>query len=96
MNVSKVAKLIFFADDTDKFISDSDLHFLIVKANNELSKLPLIFQVDELSLIIKKTNFILFQSKNKVINVNIQLHYNDINRVIATKFLGVIINDTLT
>ena len=49
-NVSQLVKLILFSDDTNMFISDSDLKHLIVRANNELSKLSLWFQVNRLSL----------------------------------------------
>ena len=41
MNVSQLVNLILFADDTNMLISDNDLTSLIVKANDELSKLSL-------------------------------------------------------
>ena len=65
MNLSQLDNLILFADDTNMFISDNDLTSLIFKANDELSKLSLWFRVNRLSLNVKKTNFILFRTKNK-------------------------------
>ena len=61
-NVSVLVKLVLFADDTNMFISDKDLTSLIVKANDELSKLSLSklslsFRVKRLSLNVKKTLF---------------------------------------
>ena len=38
INVSQLVKLVLFANDTNIVISESDLKFLIVKANNEQSK----------------------------------------------------------
>ena len=64
-NASQLVNLILFADDTNTFISDNDLTSLIVKANDELSKLSLWFRVNRLSLNVKKTNFILYRTKNK-------------------------------
>ena len=98
MNVSQLVTIILFADDTNMFISHIDLTSLIVKANDELSKLSLWFRVNRLSLNVKKTIFILFRIKNKRLTENIKIHLDrvDISRVTTTKFVGVIINETLT
>ena len=98
MNVSHLVNLILFADDTHMFISDNNLISLIVKANDELSKLSLWFRVNRLSLSLKKTNFILFRTKNKRMMKNVKIHIDgaDISRVTSTKFLSLIINETLT
>ena len=72
MNVSQLVNFILYADDTNMFVSDNDLTSLIVKANDELSKLSLCFRVNRLSLNVKATNFILFRTKNK--NNNIHSH----------------------
>ena len=97
INVSQLVNLILFADDTDMFNSDNDLTSLIVKANDELSKLSLWFLVNRLSLNVKKTNFILFRTKNKRMMDNVKIHIDgvDISRVTSTKFLGVIVNESL-
>ena len=98
MNVSQLVNLILFADDTNMFISDNDLTSLIVKVDDELSKLFLWFRVNRLLLNVKKTNLILFRTKNKRITENVKIHIDgvDISRVTTIKFLGVIINETLT
>ena len=80
------------------FISDNDLTSLIVKANDELSKLSLWFRVNRLLLNVKTTNFILFRTKNKRMTENVKIHIDGVNisRVTTTKFWDVIINGTLT
>ena len=47
---------------------------------------------------VKKTNFILFRTKNKRMTENVKIHIYgvDISRVTSIKFVGVIINETLT
>ena len=88
MNVSQLRNLILFADDTNMYISDNDLISLIVKANDELSKLSLWFRVNRLSLNVKKTNFILFRTKNKRMMENVKIHIDgvDIPRVTTTRW----------
>ena len=83
MNVSRLVNLILLADDTNMFISDNNLTSLIVKANDELSKLSLWFRINRLSLNAKKTNFILFRTKNKRMTANVNLH---ISRYISSNY----------
>ena len=77
---------------------DNALTSVIVKDNAELSKLSLWFRVNRLSLNVKKTNFILFRTMNKHMTQNVKIHIDgvDMSRVTTTKFVGVIINETLT
>ena len=72
---------------------------LFENVNDELKKISLWFKLNKLSLNIKKTNFILFGQKNKIINIsNLNIKIDDviIEQVENTKFLGVVINSTLT
>ena len=96
--VSKLFDLIMFADDTNLFIKDNDIHSLISKANTELEKISKWFKLNKLSLNIKKTNFILFKNKRKAQNVPLELKIDNtrIEQIKKTKFLGVIVNETLT
>ena len=41
MNLFQLVNLILFEDDTNMFISDNDLTSLILKVNDDLSKLSL-------------------------------------------------------
>jgi len=101
-NVSKLAIPIMFADDTNLFFSDCNLTNLVNMANDELDKISLWFKLNKLSLNVKKTNFILFRSHNSPHHLNIDLNIDikidnmKIEQVHSTKFLGVIINQTLS
>lgn len=98
-NVSKLANLIMFADDTNLFYSHNNLDILCDDINNDLLLISSWFKLNKLSLNIKKTNFMIFRSKNKKLpkgEVKIKIEDKPIERVDHTKFLGVIINDRLT
>ena len=62
-NVSKVVKLILFADDTNLFYYDSNLNELIRRTNTELDKLHVWFAVNSLSLNVTKTNYMMFGNR---------------------------------
>ena len=66
-------------------------------ANNKLKKLSSWFQANKRSINIKKTNFILFKTKQN--NQNLDLHFSindiEIDRVNEVLFLGVILDDHL-
>ena len=61
-NSSKILSFIFFADDTNLFMSHKNIDTLIDKMNEELIKINTWVQVNKLSLNITKTNFMLFKS----------------------------------
>jgi len=98
IHVSKVAEIILFADDTSLFFSDTDVNGLCDTINQELDKVATWFKLNKLSLNIKKTNFILFKTRNSknLYDLKLSIDGIDIDRVIKTKFLGVIVNETLT
>jgi hypothetical protein len=89
-----------FADDTNLFFKHKNLNVLYDIINNELSKISKWFKLNKLSLNIKKTNYIVFQSGNiqplKDPELNVFIDNIKIERVDKTKFLGVIINSRLT
>ena len=90
VNVSDVAKLIMFADDTNIFLCSDSLKGLQCLANNELTKFGNCFKLNKLLLNIKETNYILFNSKQKEIKVNIKIKIDNvaIDKVSKTKILG--------
>ena len=91
---SDLLKFIIFADDTNLLISNIYLKTLISNVNNELSKVSKWLKVNKLSLNITKTNFITFHSRQIYITFDIHLHIDGIliEKVVATKFLDVILN----
>jgi hypothetical protein len=66
-NISKLAKVLMFADDTNLFFSYENLDDLISLVNCELNKFSNWFKLNKLSLNINKTNIMLFSSKDKKI-----------------------------
>jgi hypothetical protein len=98
INVSSLVNMILFADDTNIFISGNHIDDIVDTMNNELNKLSKWFKLNKLSLNVKKNNFIIFRSKNKKLKQipEIKIDNTKIDQVSCTKFLGVIINETLT
>ena len=98
VNASALFHMIMFADDTNLFLKGRDLNNLISKSNEELAKMSVWFKLNMLSLNIKKTNFIIFRSKNKrlIYDSDIKIDNVPVTNVQKTKFLGVIINQSLT
>mgnify|MGYP003438910792 FL=1 len=87
-----------FADDTNLFFSGNDLNTLNSTVNQELSLLSKWLKVNKLSQNIKKTNYMLFRTRNKKIDTDLNISIDGIklHPATKTKFLGVIINSTLT
>ena len=92
--------MFIFADDTKLFFKHKDLKTLSFTINSELLKISNWLKLNKLLLNINKTNYIYFHSSNSchMDNLDMKLIIDDvqINRVNNTKFLGVIINSTLT
>ena len=97
-NISSIIDIILFADDTNIVFSDKCLTTLESIVNTEIQKISRWLQINKLSLNIKKTNYIIFKSKQKLVNykLNIKLDNIEIEQVSLTKFLGVIINERQT
>ena len=93
---SEIAKFIMFADDTNLFFKHKNLHTLYTIINDELSKISAWFKLNKLSLHIKKTNYIIFQSSTKNplndSNFDICIDGIKIEKALKTKFLRVNIN----
>jgi len=70
---------------------------ICMQLNIELKKLSRWFKLNKLSLNIKKTNFITFRSKLRHLKTipNVKTDENKIDIVKSSKFLGVIINNSL-
>ena len=92
-NVSEALDFILFADDTNIFFSHNDSNQMMEIVNNELKKLPSWFQANKLSINIKKSNFILFKTKQNKQKLDLHISINDIEigRVNEVLFLGVIL-----
>ena len=96
--MSKALDFILFADDTNILFSHNDLNQLMEIANNELKKLSSWFQANKLSINIKKSNFILFKTKQNKQKLDFYFSINgiEIDRVNEVLFLGVILDEHLS
>lgn len=65
--VCKNVMPLMFADDTCLLLSHSNIDTLIREANEELQNISKWFKVNQLSLNIQKTNFMIFSTKTKEI-----------------------------
>ena len=61
----------------------------------ELDKLTVSFAVNNLSLIIAKTNFMIFSKRSTPESLQISINYIKLERVFATIFLGILIDSDL-
>ena len=94
-NVSNLLKFFLFADETNIFCSDENVEVLQDTLNRELATLFVWFSVNKLSLNLGKTNFMLFRSRPPDLELHLKINNVDIPKVTATKFLGIIIDDSL-
>ena len=100
VNSSKILHKIIFADDTNLFISNHCILKLEDQINKELSNVDTWFKVNKLSLNASKTNYMIFGSSKKQMDkesmtLQIKIDGEEIQRVTSTKFLGVLIDDSL-
>ena len=96
-NASEKLFSLFFADDSNLFLSGKDPEMLIAEMNIEIKGVTEWLTINKLSLNIDKTHFMLFKTRNKSIELKGDLIINGvkISRVEKTKFLGVYIDSSL-
>uniref|UniRef100_A0A3B3I1E4 Reverse transcriptase domain-containing protein n=1 Tax=Oryzias latipes TaxID=8090 RepID=A0A3B3I1E4_ORYLA len=95
-NVSKLMKLILFADDTNIFYSTDNHRELIKVVNTELNKIKLWMDYNKLSLNLDKTKVMFFGNFNANKELSIEKNNVLIKSVTEIKFLGVFIDDKLS
>uniref|UniRef100_A0A669C5X4 Reverse transcriptase domain-containing protein n=1 Tax=Oreochromis niloticus TaxID=8128 RepID=A0A669C5X4_ORENI len=95
-SVSKLLKCVLFADDTTLYCSGKDLEQLLTTVEKELNILKNWFDVNKLSLNIKKTKLIIFGTRQMKNVSKIRVNGIEIERVFENKFLGVLIDDKLS
>ena len=95
-NVSKLLSLILFADDTNLFRSSHDINKLSCEISQKLTKLDTWFAVNNLSLNVSKTNFMVFSGNKSNQGIKLTINNQEIKRVYHTKFLGVTFDAKLT
>ena len=89
---------VLFVDDTTLYYSSRDLATAVRNITTDLENLTEWFKSNKLSLNIAKTNLMLFSKKQPKPNddtINLSLANETINKATSTKFLGMMIDDTL-
>jgi hypothetical protein len=96
-NISSKMFSIFFADDSNLFLSGKDHNELLSQMNMEITSVVEWLNVNKLSLNLKKTHFILFKPKKKKILLHNELVISGVKiaRTSCTKFLGVYVDESL-
>lgn len=92
---------IIFADDTNLFLSNSDIYELFSNMNKELNHISNWFKCNKLTLNIDKTKWILFHSlaKKRFLPNNLPKLFIDkieIKKESVTRFLGIYIDKNIT
>ena len=98
-NVSNLLFTILYADDTCLVLCGKSLDNLITLMNQELNLLYIWLQSNKLTLNIQKTYYIIFhRARLKLQNTTIDLKIGDcnLNKANNLKYLGVIIDDTIS
>ena len=97
-NVSKVLRFYLFADDTGIYFDSTDLITLQKVVNRELRGVRKWLEANRLALNISKTNYVIFHSHSKKVSefIRIKLGRKTINRVNYIKYLGILVDSTLS
>ena len=97
-NISEVLQFYLFADDTNIYYENESIIKLEKIINHELKKLYTWLIVNRLSLNIDKTYFLVFHPDNKPVmqRITIKIHKHAITEKSQIKYLGVMIDATLT
>ena len=90
--------MILFADDTNIFYSHTDASYLMEVVNPELKKITCWFYTNKLSINVKKSNFIIFRSRQnrQTLDLTFDISNYSIDHVKEATFLGVILDEHLT
>ena len=96
--VSKKWKFYLFADDTNIYCESDTVDNVGKRANSELRKVKKWLDANKLSININKTNYIIFHSPKRPIppHTSIKIGKKHITRVKYVKFLGLLLDDTLS
>lgn len=90
---------LLFADDSNLFMTGSNLHEIQTNLNIELQKIDIWLKSNKLSVNIGKTHYMLFSPRKRVRDsddLSLYLGNKEIARTYETKFLGVIIDSGLS
>ena len=96
-NCSSILEFHLFADDTNVFLSDTNIQKLELNLNIELGKVSHWLNANKLSLNIEKTSFVISHPPQRKISyqMNLRISNNLIKQDRKLKYLGLIIDSNL-
>ena len=92
-------KVRLFADDTTIFFQSNNVNDIILTGKNIMIQLTTWFKANKMTLNSEKSSFTIFKSSRKTISNlpdTIEFHDQKIKRTSHVKFLGVVLDETLT
>ena len=97
-NVSSVLFSLFFADDSNMFVSGKNPDDLVKIMSEEMINVVDWLKTNKLSLNLKKTHFMIFRKRRGQIALsnNLVIDGEVVNRTNHIKFLGVMVDQHLT
>ena len=98
-NASNLLRFILFADDTNVYYSGKNTSDVNNVLNQEMEKVSDWLIANQLSINLKKTNYVIFKPRQKRLNLtnfSLKIKNNLIERKSSIKFLGVIIDEHLS
>ena len=95
-NVSKFETMLF-ADDTNLHLSNTSLQQLQIEVSREINKVDKWMTKNRLTLNYSKSNYmILSKNVSKTAHFKLQIKQNIISQTNSVKYLGVILDNTLS
>jgi len=96
-SINNLSKPTLFADDTNIIFTHPNFTEFKEEISKVFEKIIIWFQNNSLSLNLNKNFYMQFMSKtNYAVNVNINYKTNQINSTYYTKFLGLMLDSTLS
>ena len=92
----KFSTSILYADDTTLIVSGSSLKFVKSKMQSALNSLQSWLPLNKLKLNVKKTKCMLLHKDGLTSNIHLMVDEQTIELVTSFKFLGIIIDNTLS
>ena len=98
-NVSQKVIPVMYADDTNLFMSGTNVSDMSLIVNDELTKIMKWMKINKLSVNIEKTNYMIFRKKRKQLPNNIPrlcMDGTSIKKIDTVRFLGVKLDENLS
>ena len=96
VNTSEYLRYILFADDSNFYISHTNINYLLTLMNQEMDKIQKWVITNKLTINISKTHYMIFHRRKLPLNLEpLSIGETVLERVSNTKFLGITIEDNL-